>query len=390
AISPGTGTSYTVTLNGASGFASSVSFNVTGLPAGTNFTFAPPTLVGSGTTALNITSDSTVVPATYPLTISATDGVTTRTTSVTLVVAPSGDFSISVTPSSATVIQGSSAGYGITISSIAGFNNVVVLNVTGLPTGATQVLSPNSVTGSGLLNLTINTTASTPAGSYPLTITGTSGALVHTATVTLVVLAPDFSVSATPASSTILVGQSTNYSVTLSALNGYTGTVSFSVTGLPSGATPTFTPTSLKNSGNTNLSIVTDGTIVPGTYGLMITGTDGVLSHTSAVTLQVNAVPATDFTISAPATITVKRNSSGSETVTITPINGFNSPVTLTISGLPALVTGSFSVNPVPGSGTSKLTFTVDRRQTQGTFPLTLTGTSGLQSHSVPITLTVN
>jgi len=106
--------------------------------------------------------------------------------------------------------------------------------------------------------------------------------------------------------------------------------------------------------------------------------------------LQVNPVPAADFTISAPAAITVKRNSSGSESVTITGINGFAGTVNLSISGLPGLVTPSFNPTSITGSGNSTLTFTVDRRQTQGTFPLTITGTSGLLSHSTNVTLTVN
>jgi hypothetical protein len=221
-------------------------------------------------------------------------------------------------------------------------------------------------------------------------VTGADGPLVHSATATLVVLAPDFSLSASPASQIILVGQSTSYSVSLSPVNGYSGTVNFSVSGLPGGTTATFSPSSLTTSGTTTLTITTSNATPPGTYPLVISGTDGVHTRTTSVSLEVDPVPTTDFSISAPPSITVKRNSSGSETVTITAINGFTGTVSLSISGVPPLVTPSFTPSSVTGSGTSKLTFLVDHRAQQGVYPLTVTGTSGPQSHSVSVTLTVN
>jgi uncharacterized membrane protein len=288
------------------------------------------------------------------------------------------------------VVEGSNTGYGITVGSLNGFTDVVVLTVSGLPAGATGVITPSSIAGSGNTQMTINTSTTTPAGSYTLTITGTRGPVVHTATTTLMVLAPDFSLSASPASQTIIVGQSTSYSVTFSPVNGYSGTVSFMVSGLPAGAGATFTPASLSAAGTTTMSVTTTAAMVPGSYPLTITGSDGVLTHTASVTLVANPVPATDFTISAPATITVKRNSSGSETVTITGLNGFTDTVNLSISGVPSLVTATFTPASVTGSGTSTLKFVVDRRALQGNYPLTITGTDGPLVHSTAVKLTVN
>ena len=107
------------------------------------------------------------------------------------------------------------------------------------------------------------------------------------------------------------------------------------------------------------MSVTTTNTVVPGNYPLTITGSDGVLTHTTSVTLVANPVPATDFTISAPAAITVKRNSSGSETVTITGLNGFTDTVNLSISGVPSLVAATFKPTSVAGPRTSSLTFVV-------------------------------
>jgi uncharacterized membrane protein len=213
---------------------------------------------------------------------------------------------------------------------------------------------------------------------------------VHSTTATLTILVPDFSLSSAPASRTILVGQSTSYTVTFSPINNYAGTVSFTVIGLPTGATPTFNPSSLSSAGTTSLSITTNNSTPPGTYPLTIIGSDGTLTRTISVSLEVDAVPAADFTISVPATITVKRNSSGSKTVTISAVNGFTGVVNLSASNLPQLVTASFAPTSVTNSGTSALTFTVDHRATQGVYNVTVTGTSGLLVHSTTITLTVN
>src|SRR5207249_1565294 len=91
----------------------------------------------------------------------------------------------------------------------------------------------------------VTTAASATAGSYTLTITGLSGALTHTTTVSLVISVapiPDFTLSASPSSQTVSPGGSTSYTLTVSPSNGFSGQVTFSVSGLPSGANGSFNP----------------------------------------------------------------------------------------------------------------------------------------------------
>jgi subtilase family serine protease len=204
------------------------------------------------------------------------------------------DFALSATPASQSVIAGASAGYSVSATSIGGFASTISLSLTGLPGGATASFSPTAISGSGNSALTIATSSSTPAGSYTLTITGQSGGLVHTATVTVNVQAPasqNFSIGVSPGSSNIKAGSSTSYRVTITATGGFNNSVSLSGSGLPSGATGSFSPPSITGTGTSMLSITTSRSTPKGTYQLTITGTSsaasGSLSHSAGASLRI-------------------------------------------------------------------------------------------------------
>jgi len=203
-------------------------------------------------------------------------------------VAAQSDFSLSATPSSRSVVQGGNTTYTVNVAAVGGFSGNVGLAVSGLPQGAVASFNPTSVTGTGSSTLSVGTLSSTPTGNYTLTITGTSGALVHSATVTLAVnAAGDFSIAASPASLTVSRKSSTKFTITVSAINGFSGTVNLSLSGLPKATTYTFTPSSVVGSGNSNLTISPKQPAVPGTYPLSITGTSGSVSRSTGVSLTI-------------------------------------------------------------------------------------------------------
>src|SRR5439155_58047 len=97
-------------------------------------------------------------------------------------------FTLTASPSTQTVLVGSTATYTTSIAAVGGFSGTVTLSASGLPAGAVGTFSPATVTGSGSSTLTVTTTSgTTPAGSSSVTITGTSGALTQTSGVTLAV-----------------------------------------------------------------------------------------------------------------------------------------------------------------------------------------------------------
>ena len=287
-ISQGSSATYTTSISGLNGFTGTVNLSVSGLPTGATASFNPTSITASGSSSLAVTTATSTPAGAYTLTITGASGTLSHTATVTLVVQGTPDFGITASPSSQTVGQGSNTTYTTSISALNGFTGTVSLGVSGLPTGATASFNPTSVSGSGSSTLTVTTASTTPTGTYTLTITGTSGTLSHSATVTLVVQGPDFSLSATPTSLTVAQGSSGTYTATVGALNGFTGTVSLSVSGLPTGATAGFNPTSIAGSGSSSLTISVASTTATGTYTLTIAGTSGTLSHSATVTLVVS------------------------------------------------------------------------------------------------------
>jgi uncharacterized membrane protein len=209
-----------------------------------------------------------------------------RTASVTLVVnAP--DFSVAASPSSASTSPGGTVSYSVSVGSSGGFSGSVSLSVSALPAGATATFTPASVVAPGSATFSVATSTSASPGSYPLTITGTSGSLVRTTSVTLIVNPPDFALSISPGSRNVSRGGSTSYTVSVSSLSGFTGTVTLSVSGLPQGATASFNPSSVTGTGSSTLKVQTTSSTSLGKATLVVTGTSGSTSHRATASLTV-------------------------------------------------------------------------------------------------------
>jgi hypothetical protein len=200
------------------------------------------------------------------------------------------DFSVSVTPTSQTVASGGSTSYTVTVRPLGGFIGIVNFSVSGLPTDASYTLA--SVTGSGSSTLTI--TAGATPGTFLLTVTGTSsGSLTHWATATLMIVAPNFSISASPTSQTVKQGKSTSYTVTVAPSSGFTGTVSLGANVSPvvsGGPTVSFNPQSVRirnGSGNSTMTVSTSNRTPTGTYTITISGTGGSTQQGTSVSLAV-------------------------------------------------------------------------------------------------------
>ncbi|HEU4935484.1 MAG TPA: galactose oxidase-like domain-containing protein [Vicinamibacterales bacterium] len=265
-----------------------VAFSGTGTdPDGTISTYAW-TFPGGSPASSTLASPGDVtysVPGTYQASLRVTDngGLTSVAATRTITVS---DFSVTATPASSSVVQGASAAYTVTVGALAGFTGSVALSVTGLPAGATATFNPQTITASGSSALTISTLGTTPAGTYTLTIRGTSGSLARTVNATLIV-APvgDFTISVTPASQTVQNGSNATYTITITPVGGFTSAVTLSVGSLPKFVNPTFSPSTITQSGNSVLTLTTKKQTKNGTSTVTITGASGTLAHSVNVAL---------------------------------------------------------------------------------------------------------
>jgi hypothetical protein len=112
---------------------------------------------------------------------------------------------------------------------------------------------------------------------------------------------PDFSLSAAPSSLTVNQGSSGMSTITVNALNGFTGSVSLSASGLPSGVTASFNPTSTTST--STLTLTASSTAATGTTTVTVTGTSGGLTHTTTISLTVasTGLPAAPSNLTATA-----------------------------------------------------------------------------------------
>lgn len=200
---------------------------------------------------------------------------------------------------------------------------------------------------------------------------------------------PDFSISASPTSRTIERGGTANYDIHIQALNGFTGTVTLTDTDPFAKTVPSFSSTTVTGSGDVTFSVFSNGHQTPiGTAKLTVTGTSGSLQHSVQVSLTVIPVP-DFFLFSTSFTQTVKPAGSTTYDLQVKTDTGFPNPVSLSVSGLPAHATASFSAVTVNVPGNSVLTITTTTQTPTGSFSLTLLGTSSSVSHTLALTFEV-
>ncbi|HEV3316299.1 MAG TPA: hypothetical protein VG488_04990, partial [Candidatus Angelobacter sp.] len=391
-IIAGSSVTIPVSLAPLNGFTGSASLSVSGLPTGASGSFNPNpvTISGTVTSTLTVTTSASTPGGNYPLTITVTSGGVTHAPVVTLCVE---NFTLTISPVSQNVNAGASKNYTVTVTPVNGFTGVVGLSQIGLPSGATPSFSPSSITITGTSGasstLTVSTTNALAGAVYPFTVSGTAGSLAQSVSASLSV--QNFTLSIAPSSQTILVGASATYTVTVTPVNGYTGTLNCSVTGLPTGATaicPAITITSSSGPVSATLTITTTTSTPPVNVVFTVTYTDtsGAPSHSVTPSLSTQ-----NFTCSiSPASQQVVAGSSVTYTLTVASLNGFSSPVNFAVSGLPSGATGSFNPNPLTGgSGTSILTVNTSTSTPLANGSLTITCSSGPISQQLSVSLQV-
>ncbi|HET8891370.1 MAG TPA: hypothetical protein VFQ41_20870 [Candidatus Angelobacter sp.] len=245
-------------------------------------------------------------------------------------------------------------------------DKIAILNIIGDPIGAThQVCFPRSLIPPGWTTTGLATDFTRCGGvvnNNPniAAIRRDSGA--------------DLSIAVSPTSASVAPGGSLLFTVSLARSGGLSDLVTLSASTPPSGVSITFSPNSTTASSST-MTIATSAGTPPGSFNIWITAVAGVFVRSALASVSVQ--PGGSFALAAsPNPQVLVPGASNAIDVSIIRAPGFGSSVALSVSDLPAGVTGTFS--PISTTGNiSTLTLTATNAVALGSFSITITGTSG-------------
>jgi len=301
-------------------------------------------------------------------------------------------------PNNPVDVTAANSGTGTSSSS----GSVTTTNATDLLFGANTVTSVTSGPGSGYTNRVITSPDGDIAEDQVVTSTGSYSATAPISSGTWIMQmvafrtpsggGGSFTISASPASLSITQGNQGTSTITTTVSGGFNNAIALSATGVPSGTTVSFNPSTIPapGSGTSTMTITVGASTPTGTYPITVSGNGGGVQQNTTVTLTVTG--AATFTLSAsPASLSVRQGNQGTSTITTAISGGFNSSIALSSTGAPSGTTVSFnpSTIPAPGSGTSTMTITVGTTTPTGTYPITVTGNGGGVQQNTTVTLTV-
>jgi uncharacterized membrane protein len=392
--------SVSVTITSVHGFKSPVSLTLQGLGFSQGITSAftvnpvTPPAGGNASSTLKLFVAEGQFPTTINLIIMATGGGSTHAATFTLSVSA---FFINVFPQFLTLTPGQTTFSSVQVFGINNFIGTVNLSTVGAPSGISASVFPSTVTlaagsQSAFSTLTVQVGTNAKPGSSVIFVIGNSTTSFAVGPVSLQVT--DYSVALGNPDVTVPVTGSAASTLFISSLNGFTGFVAISVSGVPAGVSVTAAPSFLflgaGSVASVTLNIATSAAALAGNYELTIAATSGSLTHTARLTLHVTDFSATSST----QTVSMSKRQTVNVTISIASLNGFSQPVTLSgtilgnTTGVTVTITPS-TVAPAGGVVTATLTISTDLKPTLGTFTVLVTASSGSLVHLVPITLTI-
>jgi hypothetical protein len=293
---------FTASTAGKNGFADPVTITFSGLPAGVTTSPASPFALPVGNSqTLALSIPDTMPAGNFTVTASGTAAGLTHSGSLALTVHSLQDFGITLWPPSIMAnVGGPNSTFAVTTTSQHGFNSSVTVTVSGLPTGATtSPASPFTVAAGSTQPVVLSLPATASPGNFTMMISETSGALIHSASLSLTVdPSSDFSIAALPSSVTASAGgASSTFAISIAGQNGFTDPVMVTLSGLPAGSTTTPpSPFSVAASSSQPVNLSVPATVFAGNFTLTASGTTTALTHAVQIPLTVlGQVPVTTW-----------------------------------------------------------------------------------------------
>src|SRR5438093_64979 len=241
------------------------------------------------------------------------------------------DFGLAVSPTTLSFISGEIGTATATISSLNGFSGPVSLAVTSSSTNAQGTLNQTSLSTSHNVTLT---GSSLLAGSYSLNVTGT-GSPQGVRFIVVALSVVDFNLTASPNPIEVSPGSFVTTAVSVTALNGFSGTVSLT-TSTPTGLTAVLSQNTITGSGSVLVNVTASSGIAAGTFAINVTGVSSPLSH--VIHVNVTVLPSDFRMTAAPSALTARPLENATSTLTISSLNGFVGTVNLSVQSPAAVI----------------------------------------------------
>ena len=282
----------------APGFTSAVKVTISGLPAGVTASPATLTLTPGTPQSITIKAAASAAPGHATFTFTGTSGALSHVAKVYATITASQtqtpDYTLTASPATLTLTKGAAASpISVKATAANGFTGTVKVAIGGLPAGVTA--SPATLTLTPGTAQSVNLTAASSAalGNATLTFTGTSGTLIHSATVALAVNAtptPSFTLAVSPAALTLAAGTTgSSVSVKATAANGFAGAVKVAISGLPAGVTANPASFSLTPGTAQSTTLTAASSAAAASVTVTLTGTSGSLAQSVSLALTVQA-----------------------------------------------------------------------------------------------------
>lgn len=322
-------------------------------------------------TQLTITTTTSTPAGSYNVVVNGTTGSIFHVASLYFSVGFK-DFGVTSTPDTMILSPGGSGTLSVSLGSKNGFAGIVKVStsstspITVAPTAKNVTLAAG---GSTSVLFTISSSATAIPGSYSVSIQAVNGTITQSASLNVLVVAPDFGFYSTPYQATVLAGGSGVAIITLLSLDGLHGTVSLSTptmsgTGCPGVTCPTATltrsgvPLVSGGWGYSNLTISAPSTAILGYYTVSLTATNGTLTH--SIYVYVDVVSQTSTGISCGTPVLAGTRSSCTVTVTNTQANSAapSGSVTLATNSRGSFNSTCFLATATPTSATCSVGYT--------------------------------
>jgi hypothetical protein len=377
----GVAASNTIQLAPLNGYTGTPTLSFTSIPTGLTFTPASPVAspmppAQSVPFSLQAASASAGV---HMVTLSASDSGAGINKTATLMITVNGqDYSAATSPAIVSLVPGGSAATvdaAITPATCA--PGSVSVTVSGAPVGMTVTPGATSISAPAFAPATFSVAASPalPPGTYPITFTFASGGVLRTSIVqVMVAAAPDFVLEANPSTLPVDIGSSSTTTVSVTAVNGFNGTVLVTAPSLPS---LTFSPAtfSLLPGASQPVSVAVAPGATAGTYVATFSGTAVGTGVTHTASVKVAVSDRRDFRLTVtPPSATIRPSGSVTITVGASGSGGLTDAITVHSSIVPGLTLAPPTFTLLPGTSRD-VTIAASALTPGSTIPVTFSGT---------------